>query len=308
MHAEPLVSVIVCTRDRPDSLRKTLESLDGQRHPRYEVVVVDQSRSDATERLVRLGRWQHPDVRHLRLEEPGLSRAYNAGIEAARAPLLAFTDDDCVAPEGWLGAVDRAFQAHPEVGLLYGQVLVPPELTGLENREGVTPALTIPERRLLARGRGFQVFGMGADFAARRTLFRQVGGFDEVLGGGGPLQSSQDFDFAYRVFRSGQAILLEPEVAVYHYGFRSNAEWPATVGSYGVGVGGFYSKHVRAGDLYATRLLAAHVLTHCARWLKRVLTRQPRRLEATYIRNLASGIGRSFGFRVDRDLRLYRAR
>ena len=43
------------------------------------------------------------------------------------------------------------------------------------------------------------IYGMGANFAARRGLMERVGGFDEILGGGGPLKSSQDFDLQYRV-------------------------------------------------------------------------------------------------------------
>ncbi|MBO0684525.1 MAG: glycosyltransferase family 2 protein [Candidatus Dormibacteraeota bacterium] len=308
METRPLISAIVCTRDRPETLGKTLESLVGQRHPRYEILVVDQGRTDAGERVVRHWQTVHPGLRHLRLQQAGLSRAYNAGIAAAQAPILAFTDDDCVAPEGWLGAIEGAFQAHPDVSLLYGQVLVAPELAAKENRDGVTPALTIPERRVLCRRRGFQVFGMGADFAARRTLFERVGGFDEILGGGAPLQSTQDFDFGYRVFRSGEATLLEPDVVVHHYGFRSHRDLPDTIRSYGVGVGGFYLKHVRAGDLYAARLLLGHLTQYGARWLKRTLARQSGRLEGVYLRNIASGARRSFAFRVDRRLRLYRAR
>jgi glycosyltransferase involved in cell wall biosynthesis len=308
MDRPPLITALVCTRDRPDSLGPTLESLTEQAYARFEIVVVDQSRSDATERLVRRWAQARCPVRYVRLEQPGLSRAYNAGIESSKGSIIAFTDDDCVAPEGWLASVARAFDRHPQVALLYGQVLVPTELEAKENIEGITPALPIPDRRLLDHSHGFRVFGMGANFAARRGLFDLVGGFDEVLGGGGPLQSSQDFDFAYRVFRCRQTTLLEPDVVVFHYGFRSHAEWPATVRSYGIGVGGFYSKHIRAGDPYAARLLLGHVAVECARWLKHALTRQPARLQLTYLRNIASGMRRSFDFRVDRDLRLYQAR
>src|SRR5207248_7386650 len=130
----------------------------------------------------------------LRLRTPGLSRAYNVGIREADGELLAFTDDDVVAASDWLRGIALAFAGHPEAGMLYGQVLVAPELEARENRDGVTPALTIPRRRVLDRQHGFEVFGMGANFAARRALFERVGLFDEVLGGGGPLQSSQDFD------------------------------------------------------------------------------------------------------------------
>ncbi|MBO0686191.1 MAG: glycosyltransferase, partial [Candidatus Dormibacteraeota bacterium] len=71
MDARPLISVIVCTRDRPQTLGKTLESLAGQRHPSYEILVVDQSRTDAGERVARHWRQVHPGLRHLPLQQAG---------------------------------------------------------------------------------------------------------------------------------------------------------------------------------------------------------------------------------------------
>jgi GT2 family glycosyltransferase len=191
--------------------------------------------------------------------------------------------------------------------LLYGQVLVPPELVG--SREGVTPALPIPERRILDRKRGFRVFGMGANFAARRRLFERVGGFDEVLGGGGPLQSAQDFDLVYRVYKAGESTLLEPDVVAYHYGFRSlSGEWQATMRSYGVGVGGFFFKHVRLGDPYAAWLFLGCLVLTAAKVAKRCLTRRPAGLEWSYLAHIVVGMRRSLDFPIDRRLRLYQTR
>lgn len=296
--ARPTISVVVCTRDRPDSLAATLDSLAAQDYPRFEVLVVDQSREAATRAMVEARAGDDRRFRYVRLDEAGLSRAYNAGVRSAWSDVLAFTDDDCTAPADWLAAIALAFERHPEADLLYGQVLVPPQLRDAENASGFTPALPIPERRVLSRDTGFQVFGMGANFAARRRVFERVGLFDEVLGGGGPLESSQDFDFVYRVYRAGGETLLEPDVLVHHHGFRSHAEWPATLRSYGVGVGGFYLKHVRAGDLYAVRLLLAHLVAWSARTLRR-------RTDWTYVRSVFRGMRRSFRFRVDRRRRLY---
>ena len=302
----PSISVVICTRDRPDTIGAALDSVVAQDYPEFDVLVIDQSHGDETERIVEGTRARFPRVRCVRLTTPGLSRAYNAGVREAEADLLAFTDDDVVASANWLRSIATAFAAHPRVGLLYGQVLIAPELEERENRDGVTPALAVPERRILDREHGFRVFGMGANFAARRSLFDRVGVFDEVLGGGGPLQSSQDFDFVYRVFKSGESTLLEPDVIVYHHGFRSHAEWPATVRSYGIGVGGFCLKHVRLGDAYAAWLLVKFLAAAAARLAKRVLLRRPAGNQWAYLSNIVAGMRRSFQFQIDRPHRLYR--
>lgn len=303
----PAISVIVCTRDRPDDLRGALKSLAGQSFDRYEVIVVDQSRADDTKRVVQRAAGRSGRIRYVHLAEPGLSRAYNAGIRLARGSLLAFTDDDCAAPSDWLRFVAASFDAEPEVGLLYGQVLLPPDLDQRDGQDGFTPQLAIRQRRRLSRRDGFRVFGMGANFAARRSVCLEVGGFDEVLGGGGPLQSAQDFDFAYRLFRQGHSILLEPSVVVYHHGFRTLADWPAVVRSYGVGVGGFYWKHVRAGDAYAARKLAAMLLRESAGVARKVILRRPAASQWRYVTSVGAGILRSHKYSVDAGRRLYRA-
>ncbi len=278
-----------------------VESVLAQDYGSFEVLVVDQSRNQATEHIVRRLASRQPGLRYIWLSERGLSKAYNRAIQEAAYGVLAFTDDDCVAPRDWLRQIASAFAADPKAGLVYGQVLEP---SGADPRL-LIPTLPIQRKERLSRKDGFRVFGMGANFAARRSLLVSLGGFDEVLGGGGPLQSAQDFDIAYRLFRAGGAILLEPSIVVRHYGSRTPAEWPDTVRSYGVGVGGFYLKHVRSGDAYAAYLLARVVAKQLARVIKRLLRGQPSADHRNFLANLFRGMRRSFGFDVDRRLRLY---
>jgi GT2 family glycosyltransferase len=302
----PGLSVVVCTCNRPETLEPTLVSLAGQVHPSFEVVVVDQS-SDERSRIV-VDRLAAVDgrFRYVHLDTRGLSRSYNAGIKAVRAPLVAFTDDDCIAPEDWLTEVEKAFKANPNVDLVYGQVLVPADAVARGMTEGIIPTWAIPNRRILDR-RHFTVAGMGANFAARRSLFDEVGLFDEVLGGGGPLESSQDFDFVYRVFREGHATLLEPDVKVYHYGYREWTAWHATLRCYGIGVGGFYTKHMRLGDMYAAALLFKAIVRPVLRALRHIL--MPHRWaagDAIFVRGVVDGMRGSFRFGIDHSSRVYR--
>jgi GT2 family glycosyltransferase len=303
--APPPISVAICTCDRPDDIGRAVESVLAQDYPNFDVLVLDQSRDDRTEELVRVLAAKDARLHYVRLLERGLSRAYNAAVARAGSELLAFTDDDCVAPSGWLTAVARSFAEHADAGLVYGQVLNPIEPEALRLDEGAIPTLPIGKLERLSRKDGFRVFGMGANFAARRSTILRIGGFDEVLGGGGPLQSAQDFDLGFRIYRDGGTILLDPRVVVHHYGFRSHADWPAVIGSYGVGVGGFYLKHVRAGDPYAALLLAREWLLWQARLVKGLLLHQPTKPSRTYLRHLAAGMWRSRAYRVDRRRRLY---
>src|SRR5207302_2022162 len=108
-------------------------------------------------------------------------------IRETTGPVLAFTDDDCVAAPDWIASIVRAFETHPDADMLYGQVQRARALIGVD---GECPELLFSRAEKLSHRDGFRVYGMGADFAARRAVFERVGGFDEMLGGGGPLKSS----------------------------------------------------------------------------------------------------------------------
>jgi glycosyltransferase involved in cell wall biosynthesis len=298
----PHVSAVICTRNRADKIGQAVTSVLANTYPEFDLTVIDQSTDDATEKVIRGLQEGEPRLHYQHMDRSGLSRAYNRGIELTMGPYLAFTDDDCIAPTEWIQHIVDAFEAEPDGDLLYGQVVPAyPEDDGTE----LTPYLMIHNPERLSRRDGFRVFGMGANYAARRRLFERVGMFDEVLGGGGPLKSSQDFDLAYRAFRAGSTILLRPEVTMRHDGRREREDWPSLLLAYGFGDGAFYSKHVRCRDPYATWLLVKQfggaTVKHVA---KRVLRRASD--ENHYVRGFVQGVRGGFKFDVDRTTRLYR--
>jgi hypothetical protein len=145
---------------------------------------------------------------------------------------------------------------------------------------------------------------MGANFVARRSLFERTGTFDEMVGGGGLLKSSQDFDLAYRAYRRNAAILLRPEVIVRHDGRREREDWPALLRAYGFGDGAFYSKHVRCRDPYAAWLAAKQFGALSAKVvIGRALGR--RHDEIDYLSGFVQGVRGGLEFGVDRATLLY---
>ena len=299
--ASPHVSVVMCTRNRSETIKQAVASVLASDHTDFDLTIIDQSTTEATATLLYPLMARDPRMRYVRAEEPGLSRAYNKGIGLTTGEILAFTDDDCIVPQNWLSAIIRVFNDDEEADLLYGQVLLP---EGADTSGGMTPVLPILRPERLSRRDGFRIFGMGANFAARRRLFATIGGFDEMLGGGALFRSSQDFDLAYRTYLAGRAIVLRPEVTVVHYGTRTLQEVPATLRAYGIGDGAFYFKHVRCRDLFALRLLTRQVSEHFFRDLAfRLKTRGPGDL--TYVRAVLEGIRQCLRLDVDRSSRMY---
>src|SRR4051812_2639852 len=102
----PKVAVAIASRDRRELLAQLLASLRAQTLPssEFEVIVVDDGSSDGTAELLEREREEGElDLTAIRHESSaGPAAARNAAWRAARAPLVAFTDDDCVATPAWL--------------------------------------------------------------------------------------------------------------------------------------------------------------------------------------------------------------
>ena len=295
------VSAVICTRNRPDKIGNAVETVLANTYPNFDLTIIDQSTNDETETIVRQISERDGRVRYRRMSKSGLSRAYNLAIASTTGPIIAFTDDDCLVPSDWIEKIVTAFEEQPDGQLMYGQVVPAyPENDG----DVLTPLLLIEKPERLDRANGFRVFGMGANFAARRSLFERAGTFDEILGGGGPLKSSQDFDLAYRAYRRNAAILLRPEVIVRHDGRREREDWPALLRAYGFGDGAFYSKHVRCGDSYAAWLVVKNFCVTTAKIASRwALGRHA--AEVDYLSGFFQGVRGGLKFGVDRATLLY---
>lgn len=116
-----MLSVIIPTRNRAESLRLTLQSLQSQILPvdLFEVLVVDNGSMDNTREICASFK---NTIRHLRYffeETPGLHVGRHLGMEMAKSDILVFVDDDIVAAQGWLQAIVSTF-SDPAVQLVGG--------------------------------------------------------------------------------------------------------------------------------------------------------------------------------------------
>lgn len=86
-------SVIIPTRNRPDALKRTLDSYLKQKIAAAEVLIIDASEANSTEKLVRQAPKEYA-LRYLKAQNVGAATQRNQGIEAATQPFLLFCDDD----------------------------------------------------------------------------------------------------------------------------------------------------------------------------------------------------------------------
>ena len=101
------LTVCICTHDRPRYVRDCLEGLHRQTAPpdRFEVVVVDSGSPEPARTDLALLVANYPQVRLIRVDQPGVSAARNAGAATAETEYIAYIDDDAIPADDWVAAI-----------------------------------------------------------------------------------------------------------------------------------------------------------------------------------------------------------
>jgi glycosyltransferase involved in cell wall biosynthesis len=210
----PSCSVVVCTRNRPDALRRCLQVLDELAYPRFDVIVVDNAPDD--DRAFEVAR--RAGVRYLLEPVPGLSRARNTGARACASEVIAFTDDDAVPDPTWLAHLAAQFH-DPNIAVATGRTL--PLEAGEAGASDVTdlgPFVIRLDRRhpLWFEMASFGGVGNGNNMAFRRRVFDEWRGFDERLGRGALISSCEEHRAFAQLIERGYAVVYTPEARVRH--------------------------------------------------------------------------------------------
>jgi glycosyltransferase involved in cell wall biosynthesis len=252
--AAPFISVVICTRDRPDRLETCLDALEGQEYPRFEIVVVDNApSSSAVQALVK----SYPSRSRLRyvLEPfPGLSWARNKGIAIASGEIIAFLDDDEEPDSHWLAGLVGGFARGEDIGCVSGMVL--PARLDTQAQE------LFEQLGGHCKGRGFTSaqfsrhgpqsplypippFGVGANMAFRREALACIGGFDVALGAGTPTFAGEDTLALTLILLSGYRIAYEPAALMRHHHREDLDSLINQLRGYAVGLTAYYSALLR---------------------------------------------------------------
>lgn len=249
-----LVSVLICTRDRPEKLRRALEAIAQLRVPcgvDFEVLVLDNgSGNDLTASTCRdlqsalCGR-----LRGFHLPVAGKSRAANAGFKLSRGDIVAFLDDDIVPRKDWLVAISQHFSEDAGLGVITGRV-------ELLDKEDLPVGIRRSDQRMELRDLADLYLLIGCNLAIRREVVERIGLFDNNLGPGSRAGFHEDHDFFYRAWRAGEKVVYEPSMFVYHgHGRQSAAQEVSIKRSYAMGRGAFFAKQILKRDWLILRMM-----------------------------------------------------
>lgn len=224
-----MISVVIPTYNREQTLRETLANAVSQDYPNFEVLVIDQTRIHESETQVYLEQLANSNqIRWFRVNWANLPGARNYGVRRAVGDIVLFIDDDVELPNGFLAAHASNYLAKPDVGCVAGRVFdrmklgdsrgdfaidyLPPEAmdAGIAWYFIDLVHTVKPQQVLSARG---------CNMSFRKQVFTEHGlSFDERFAGSAVREES---DFCLKLRSTSLKIWYDPNACLVHLGEES---------------------------------------------------------------------------------------
>jgi len=238
-------SALVCTRDRPESLLQAVRSLLRREDEPFELLIIDQSDGDATERALAPLR-SDSRLRYVRSRAAGKGAGINEGLRLAHGEVVVCTDDDCEAPPNWVTDMARVMIAHPRAAVVFCNVAAAPH----DRAAGYVPAYNrTTDRVLTSVADAKRGLGLGAGIALRRSAVLAFGGYDEMFGPGSMFRSGDDWDISLRALLNGWQVYDTAGVSILHHGYRTFTEGKTHALRDWIAIGALCAKPIAAGRL-----------------------------------------------------------
>jgi glycosyltransferase involved in cell wall biosynthesis len=205
----PIASVVIPTRNRPQEVERCLDALSKQTQPSgsFEVIVVDDGSEPAL--AIDPQRWAAKfELKLIHQKNTGPAGARNRGVAEARGEFLAFTDDDCLPTPTWLEKLVAALRANPEA-MVGGSTF-----NGLKNDLFAETSQLIVQLvyNHFNRDPANAYFFASNNMACRRIDCLHLGGFDEEF----PKAAAEDREFCDRWRMQGRPLVWEKNALIEH--------------------------------------------------------------------------------------------
>jgi hypothetical protein len=259
------ITVALCTRERPEELRRALVSLREQADTDFDVVVIDNapttSRTAEVVEDVALARCEY-------VVEPkkGLSRARNTALANVSTDYVAWLDDDEMADENWTRNIKEGFSHHSAPAAVCG-VMLPAELEtdaqvlfeqygGFNKGRGLGPEiLSVDSSSEIRPLYPLPAIGSGGNMAFRMEALLAAGGFDPSLGAGTLTHGGEETKVFATLLRSNQVVLHWPRAFTWHFHRRDLLALHKQFYGYSAGLSAFYASMIRSNPAVIIDLL-----------------------------------------------------
>jgi GT2 family glycosyltransferase len=211
------ISVIIVTRNRPKKLIHCLQALSLNLDSNFEVIIIDQSSEILNSKSFKKFSTKFTGFFYVKSNRKGKSKGLNEALKLTHAPVIAFTDDDCLPDENWIMSIRKGFSGNTSIVALFGRTLPFQQ----KKHEGFFCPATFGKKNQNAHiisdlDKDWLWIGCGNNMAFRKSLFENLGGFKEWLGPGSLGCNAEDTEIALRCLLAKRKLFYSPKITVYH--------------------------------------------------------------------------------------------
>jgi glycosyltransferase involved in cell wall biosynthesis len=204
----PLLSVIVCSKNRPPELVESclLHVQKSAGSSNIQIIIVDGNQTPVLQLVAsKLG------AKYIHETRKGMGIARQAGIRVATAKIIAFTDDDCEVNSYWVRKIIKRYVEDHELVILGGPDLTPKTSSFFQKSIGLLADL----RGVPKKGPNLARRIINCNVAYVRKSLVNCGGYDETF------ETCEDQELNLRLFKIGHKFLFDPNLVIYHKRRRS---------------------------------------------------------------------------------------
>lgn len=198
----PRITVVVCSYNGDLHVRRLCETLSSLDYPDYDVVIVNDGSTDDTASIL-----ADFDFKVITVENGGLSRSRNLGLQACTGEIVAYLDDDTFPDTQWLKYLAWSFLTTDHAGI--GGPNIPPSDEGFIAK-CVAHSPGGPNHVLLDDQIAEHI--PGCNMAFRKPILEEIGGFDREF-----CIAGDDVDICWRIQQEGGTLGFSPGAMVWHH-------------------------------------------------------------------------------------------
>ena len=213
MH-NPLVSVVIITRDREKELQRCIKSILNNTYKNIEIIIFDNG-SQTSSRIIQifLSSLKYNfdiNIKYIKSPPKGFAEMRRIAVDNSIGEIIMNIDDDCVAEKHVIPQIIKRFMSDETIGIVGGE-MTNVGFKGKEKFKGTGRIGKNGRYEVVRDPKDAEVFG-SANMSIRREAFDEVGGYDSFFSGG-----LEEADITLRIKKKGYKVVYEPSVKITHF-------------------------------------------------------------------------------------------
>lgn len=277
------VSLVLATLGRDLEVLDFLKSLIFQTYQNFELIVIDQNQDGRIDDIMQ-NFSQCLDIKHVKVDFVGNSRARDYGIGLAKGQIIAFPDDDCAYDKNVLENVVYEFENRQKLSIL---------VVGSYDYSATRFSIGVNSRRARYFSRLNMMGVEFTQFFALDRIDREQFHLDHDFGIGSKYSGAEGFELLYRLLRAGNIAFYTPSIKIFHANKDHYTLGSARMLKYSTGIGAYIRKFANQHDVFiGYYILRKMLIAPVLKMMLAILTFNPGKLAYSFY-NLI-GIWRGF--------------